>query len=418
MPHAGIRVRGRKSTPGRYFQVANPGLGWGGTDISDPLSVIHAIDPATAWPGLRLLMTSTTGEDALYCVLDEALKPVPAEMPEAVRRVVERIGENCEPSLCTVLFMAGAGGSLRAGVTDNPVLLTRSVAARETRVTMGGAPVYVWPGGGITVMVDVERMPKGSFGYVPTPALVAPIEFTLPRALYERLGGHAGEHRVGLRHARRRRGGGARGRLVLRQSLAVRAAAEDAVSQVSQSAYAATSTLSPLRGEGRGGGNAGRRSLTRPLPRSEAAPPQGGRGRAALDYRLEDQVGFVLRRAHQRASGIFNAVMGEFGVTPTQFAALAKLHDLGAVSQNELGRLTAMDPATIWGVVGRLIKRGYVAQSVDANDARLVILELTEAGRAATLAMKEVAAEVSQRTLEPLSEAEAATFLALLQRLG
>ena len=86
MPHAGIRVRGRKSTPGRYFQVANPGLGWGGTDISDPLSVIQAIDPATAWPGLRLLLTSTTGEDALYCVLDEALKPVPAEMPEAVRR--------------------------------------------------------------------------------------------------------------------------------------------------------------------------------------------------------------------------------------------------------------------------------------------------------------------------------------------
>ena len=60
-----------------------------------------------------------------------ALRPVPAEMPEAVRAVVERIGENCEPSLCTVLFMAGAGGSLRAGVTDNPVLLTRSVAARR-----------------------------------------------------------------------------------------------------------------------------------------------------------------------------------------------------------------------------------------------------------------------------------------------
>ena len=190
MPHAGIRVRGRRSTPGRYFQVANPGLGWGGTDITDPLQIIQKIDPKVAWPGLRLLLTSTTGEDSLYCVLDEALRPVPAEMPEAVRRMTERIGENCEPSLCTVIFMAGAGGSLRAGVTENPVLLTRSIAAQETRVTMGGAPVYVWPGGGITVMVDVTRMPRGSFGYVPTPALVAPMEFTLPRALYQRLGGH------------------------------------------------------------------------------------------------------------------------------------------------------------------------------------------------------------------------------------
>ena len=191
MRPAGIRVRGRKSTPGRYFKVAAPGLGWGGTDITDPLSLIERIDPKTAWPGLRLLMTSTTGEDALYCVLDDQLRAVPAEMPAEVASVVARIGENCEPSVCTVLFMAGAGGSLRAGVTENPVLLTRSVARGETRVTMGGAPVHVWAGGGITVMADVLRMPKGAFGHVPTPAIVAPIEFTVPRALYLALGGHA-----------------------------------------------------------------------------------------------------------------------------------------------------------------------------------------------------------------------------------
>ena len=114
-------------------------------------------------------------------------------MPAAVRAVVERIGENCEPSLCTVLFMAGAGGSLRAGVTENPVLLTRSVKRRWPR-HLGGAPVYVWPGGGITVMVDVMRMPENTFGYVPTPAIVAPLEFTHARAtLYPALGGHAEE---------------------------------------------------------------------------------------------------------------------------------------------------------------------------------------------------------------------------------
>jgi hypothetical protein len=88
------------------------------------------------------------------------------------------------------MFMAGAGGSLRAGVTENPVLLTRAVKSLLTRVTLGGAPVYVWPGGGITVMADVTRMPRNAFGYVPTPALVAPIEFTLPLATYAALGGH------------------------------------------------------------------------------------------------------------------------------------------------------------------------------------------------------------------------------------
>jgi 6-hydroxynicotinate reductase len=190
MPPSGIRIEGRKSTPGRYFQVANPGLGWGGTDITDPMAVIREIDRKTAWPGMRVLITSTTGEDAVYCILGEDGKLHACEMPPLVRRTVERIGENCEPSLCSVLFMAGAGGSLRAGVTENPVLLTRSVKAGETRVTMGGAPVYVWPGGGITIMVDVLRLPRHAFGYVPTPALVAPIEFTLPRRLYAALGGH------------------------------------------------------------------------------------------------------------------------------------------------------------------------------------------------------------------------------------
>jgi hypothetical protein len=190
MRPSGIRVRGRRSTPGRYFQVANPGTHWGGTDVENPLEIIERIDPKLAWPGLRLLMVSTTGEHFSWFVLDETLRPRPAPMPAVVEKVVARISENCEPALCSVVFMAGAGGSLRAGVTENPVALTRSVRDSLTRVTSGGAPVYLWPGGGITYMADVLAMPDGSFGHVPTPALVAPIEFTLPRADYAALGGH------------------------------------------------------------------------------------------------------------------------------------------------------------------------------------------------------------------------------------
>jgi hypothetical protein len=187
---AGIRVRGHKSTPGRYFRVAEPGTGWGGTDITDPLTIIERIDPKTAKPGMRLLMVSTTGADAEYFILDDQLKPLKATMPEPVRHVVDRIGENCEPALTSVLFMAGAGGSLRAGVTENPVRLTRSVKDALVRVTSGGAPVYVWPGGGITFMVDVAAMPDNAFGFVPTPAIVGPIEFTMRRTDYAALGGH------------------------------------------------------------------------------------------------------------------------------------------------------------------------------------------------------------------------------------
>ena len=193
MTPSGIRVKGRRSTPGRYFQVAEPGTGWGGTDVEDPLSILKPADPKKAWPGLRLLMISTTGEQWGYFVLDDDLQPQPAEITAPLLAVAERIAENCEPSLCSVLFMGGAGGSLRAGVTENPVRLTRSVKDALTYVSCGGAEAYVWPGGGITVMADVMDMPTNSFGYVPTPALVAPIEFTLRREDYGALGGHV-EH--------------------------------------------------------------------------------------------------------------------------------------------------------------------------------------------------------------------------------
>jgi hypothetical protein len=196
-PETGIRIIGHRSTPGRYFKVSEPGLGWGGTAISDPLSILGEWNPKKgARPGLSLLMVSTTGEQFAYFELDSDLRPVEKPFPERLRKSVTLIEENCEPALCTVLFVGGAGGSLRAGVVENPVNLTRSVQGLQTYVTVGGAPVYVWPGGGITLMVDVSRVPDNAFGYVPTPALVAPLEFTLRRDDYLRLGGYADEIRT------------------------------------------------------------------------------------------------------------------------------------------------------------------------------------------------------------------------------
>jgi hypothetical protein len=191
IPPTGIKIKGRRSTPGRYFQVAEPGTGWGGTNIADPLTILGDFDAKTAFPGLRMLMVSTTGEQYGYYILDDNLKPeLQSTLPPSVQESVEIIAENCEPALATVLFMGGAGGSLRAGVTTNPVRLTRSVKDALTHVSCGGAPAYVWPGGGITVMADVADMPSNSFGYVPTPALVAPIEFTMRLEDYRALGGH------------------------------------------------------------------------------------------------------------------------------------------------------------------------------------------------------------------------------------
>ena len=138
---------------------------------------------------------------------------------------------------------------------------------------------------------------------------------------------------------------------------------------------------------------------------------------AVRAYRIEEQIGHLIRRAHQRASAIFDAVMQGFDVTPVQFAALAKLHDLGPTSQNLLGRMVGIDAATMFGVAGRLAKRGLVRQGPDPSDARRILLDLTGEGRAVVEGMKSVGAEVSSRTLDPLTPDEARELQRLLARI-
>jgi DNA-binding MarR family transcriptional regulator len=134
-------------------------------------------------------------------------------------------------------------------------------------------------------------------------------------------------------------------------------------------------------------------------------------------YALEEQVGHLLRRVHQRATAIFLAGIGEAQLTPTQWAALVKLSDTGGASQNHLGRLTAMDPATIQGVIKRLAGRGLIERASDPADKRRSILRLTEDGRALVQRLTANALGVSRRTLEPLAADDRARFLRLLRAL-
>ena len=134
-------------------------------------------------------------------------------------------------------------------------------------------------------------------------------------------------------------------------------------------------------------------------------------------YRLEDQVGFHLRRAGQRHAAIFATHMGE-ELTPTQWAALVKLSEHGVLSQNLLGRETAMDGATIKGVVDRLVKRGLVATGPDPDDGRRMRVSITEAGREAVGRGLEAANAITAETLEPLDPGEQRNLLDLLRRIA
>jgi len=145
--------------------------------------------------------------------------------------------------------------------------------------------------------------------------------------------------------------------------------------------------------------------MTRPQRQTETA----------FDYRLDDQIGFMMRQANQRHLSIFSRLIGEF--TPTQFAALAKIYEIGTVSQNDLGRQTAMDAATMKGVIDRLGRKGLVSTRPDPTDMRRLLVELTDAGEAAYRGNVAAAHAITEETLAPLNGREREQLAVLLGKM-
>ena len=135
-------------------------------------------------------------------------------------------------------------------------------------------------------------------------------------------------------------------------------------------------------------------------------------------YDPDEQIGFLLRRAHQRNTALFLNFIGASQLTTTQFAAMSRLYSHGTLSQSTLGRLAAMDPATMQGVVRRLIARRMITRIPDNEDRRRRLLRLTPAGMALMESLFEDALKVSEATMAPLKPSEQRTLMELLKRIS
>jgi NAD-dependent dihydropyrimidine dehydrogenase PreA subunit len=186
--YSGLRLKARRSTPGRYF--GEHGRGWGGTPIENPLDIIEGFDPQIARPGMTVLITETTAKRAAMFRLKANGTFVPIELTPKARAAVDMMGSNCQPSRVSALYAGGSGGSARAGVTKIPVKLNQAIHENRAKLTVGGAPTYILPGGGISFLVDVEKVKVRAFAYVPTPATVVPLEYTMRLDEYLGMGGH------------------------------------------------------------------------------------------------------------------------------------------------------------------------------------------------------------------------------------
>ena len=133
-------------------------------------------------------------------------------------------------------------------------------------------------------------------------------------------------------------------------------------------------------------------------------------------YVLDEQIGFILRQVSQRHAMIFARDIGA-DLTTAQWAALSKLAETGPCSQNQLGRLTAMDVATIKGVIDRLTARGLTETSADPEDGRRLLVSLTRAGAQMAEKAAPNALAITRETLAPLDAKERETLVALLSKV-
>lgn len=191
---SGIIPVGKKDMPYRFLGA--PGDGWGGTVVKSAREAVFEVERSVARPGMRILVTETTGQHAGLLEVTPSFGLEEIELDALAKNVVDLIASNCQPARVSALAIFCIGGSARHGVTRRPVKLTEAVHQGLVTVTIGSAPVWLYLGGGINVACNVEDIPPGGVASLPSPCLVVPIEYTMELSIYKAIGGH-------IRHIRK-----------------------------------------------------------------------------------------------------------------------------------------------------------------------------------------------------------------------
>ncbi|UCG70571.1 MAG: 6-hydroxynicotinate reductase, partial [Thermoplasmata archaeon] len=187
----GITPIGEKSTPGRYF--GEKGDGWGGTIVKDPREAIKKIDMNVVQIGAKILVTEPNMERLALLELKDNGQLEKIELSKQIIDVIDKIKKRCEPSRVSALYVGGIGGGVRLSLSrDYPLKVRKAIGEGKIFVTVGGAPVFILPGGGITFFVDIEKVPLKAFTWIPTPCTVAPVEFTMEKKTFDEIGGYPG----------------------------------------------------------------------------------------------------------------------------------------------------------------------------------------------------------------------------------
>ncbi|WP_447956566.1 MarR family winged helix-turn-helix transcriptional regulator [Vreelandella sp. EE7] len=135
-------------------------------------------------------------------------------------------------------------------------------------------------------------------------------------------------------------------------------------------------------------------------------------------YEFSEQVGHLLRKAYQRHVAIFQRHTTDKQLTAIQFVTLCTVMERGPSSLTDIVNATAIDPATIRGVIKRLKARDWVSLTTDPSDQRKVMVVITEPGEELVEAMVPKAKQTSDATMANLNPAERVALMHLLEKMN
>lgn len=190
--YTGVKPIGRMSTSGNYF-VEEKGNGWGGTAALTPQELVRDINMDIAWPGMKIFVVETSGKRAALLELGEDGQLVELPLPEKGEKIRQAVFDAGQPAGVSAVYVGGIGGGARNGVTPELLEVNKAVKNDSMKITVGGAPTYIFPGGNIIIAVDVAKVPKNCFHLTPTPAPFVAIEYTTTLDVYKKMKGFTNE---------------------------------------------------------------------------------------------------------------------------------------------------------------------------------------------------------------------------------
>lgn len=138
---------------------------------------------------------------------------------------------------------------------------------------------------------------------------------------------------------------------------------------------------------------------------------------APVDFELREMVGHLIRVTQQVHFSLWGDGIGEARLTSPQYAVLHVLAHEQPIDQRTLGDRASLDRSTVTDIVGRLVERGLVERTLDPQDARRRLVQLTRHGATVQRAAAVKAAEINEALLDALDESDRSNLLRILNKL-